>query len=111
MGIPTLSTPLEPLSLAETAIPTMEEQDLINIAITCRPDYHAARWSIAAAGERSNLSRWLFWRADSVLDVRHGTDFTRTGGGLRLDLPIFNRNQGGRLRADWELNAALHTRD
>ena len=66
---------------------------------------------VAAAQERSKLSRWLFWRADSVVDVRHGPDYTRTGTGLRFDLPIFNRNQGGVLRADWELNAAMHARD
>jgi len=111
MGIPTISTPLQPMALADTEIPALEEQNLIDLAITCRPDYHAAQWAIAAAGERSKLSRWLFWRADGVLDVRHGPDFNRTGGGLRFDLPIFNRNQGGRMRADWELNAALHARD
>ena len=111
MGIPTTTTNLQPVALVETVIPAMEEQTLIDIAIACRPDYHAASWAIAAAGERSKLSRWLFWRADSVLDVRHGTGYTYTGGGFRFDLPIFNRNQGGRLRADWELNAALHTRD
>ena len=26
-------------------------------------------------------------------------------------VPIFNRNEGGVIRADWEVNAALHQRD
>ncbi|MEO8269917.1 MAG: TolC family protein, partial [Aureliella sp.] len=67
--------------------------------------------AVAAAEQRSELSRWLFWRVDGVLDVRDGPGYTRTGGGLRFDLPIFNRNQGGILRADWELNGAMHGRD
>jgi cobalt-zinc-cadmium efflux system outer membrane protein len=28
-----------------------------------------------------------------------------------LDIPVLNRNQGGIVRADWEVNAALHQRD
>ena len=111
IGIPTEATPLEPMALDTIQISNLDEDQLIQTALACRPDYHAARWSVAAACERSKLSRWIFWRADSVLDVRHGTDYTRTGTGLRFDLPIFNRNQGGILRADWEVNAAMHTRD
>ena len=111
IGIPTEATPLEPSVLDTIQISNLDEDQLIQTALACRPDYHAARWSVAAACERSKLSRWIFWRADSVLDVRHGTDYTRTGTGLRFDLPIFNRNQGGILRADWEVNAAMHTRD
>ena len=83
----------------------------LETALACRPDYHAARWAVAAASERYHLSRWIFWRTDSVLDVRHGPNYTWTGTGLRFDLPIFNRNQGGILRADWELNGAMHARD
>ncbi len=111
LGIPTVDTPLEPTALETITVPELDERQLIETALACRPDYHAARWAVAAASERSHLSRWIFWRADSVVDVRHGQDYTRTGAGLRFDLPIFNRNQGGILRADWELNASMHTRD
>jgi cobalt-zinc-cadmium efflux system outer membrane protein len=111
MGIPSTPVPLVPRALHPAPIPGMDQQQLIATALACRPDYHAARWSVAAAQERSRLSRWLFWRVDGVLDVRDGPGYTRTGSGLRFDLPIFNRNQGGIIRADWELNAALHNRD
>ena len=111
IGIPTDATPLVPTALVTFKIFDLDEEQLIQTALACRPDYHAARWSVAAACERSKLSRWIFWRADSILDVRHGTDYTRTGTGLRFDLPIFNRNQGGILRADWEVNAAMHAQD
>ncbi len=68
-------------------------------------------WLVAAAQERTELARRQFWRIDGVVDTRTGPDYTRTGTGLRFDLPIFNRNQGGVVRADWELNAATHNRD
>ncbi len=111
IGLPNLDTPLQPKPLETLDMPALDEQQLINTALACRPDYHASKWAVIAASERSKLSRWLFWRADSIVDVRHGTNFTQTGTGLRFDLPIFNRNEGGVLRADWEWNAALHARD
>ncbi len=111
IGLPTLDAPLAPSQLTLPNIPAVDEQSLIAEALACRPDYHAACWAVAAADQRSELSRWLFWRVDGVLDVRDGPGYTHTGGGLRFDLPIFNRNQGGILRADWERNAAQHTRD
>ncbi len=111
LGIPTVDTPLVPTPLETVRAPDLDEQQLIETALACRPDYHAARWAVAAASERSHLSRWVFWRADSILDVRHGPNFNGTGTGLRFDLPIFNRNQGGILRANWELNASMHACD
>lgn len=111
MGLPCLPTPIAPEPLRTPAPMELDECRLLETALACRPDYHAASWQIAAATQRSTLARWLFWRVDGVLDVRTGPDYTRSGTGLRLDLPIFNRNQGGVLRADWELNAAIHNRD
>ncbi len=111
IGLPRLGAPLTPIELSLPNIPTLDEEMLIAEALACRPDYHSAAWAVAAADQRSELSRWLFWRVDGILDVRDGPGYTHTGGGLRLDLPIFNRNQGGILRADWELTAAQHTRD
>lgn len=109
VGLTKLGTPLSPEPMTAPAFLNTDEGMLIAQALACRPDYHAARWAIAAASDRSHLSRFLFWRLDGVLDVRSSP--SRTGGGLRADIPIFNRNQGGILRADWELNAALHNRD
>ena len=92
-------------------LPVQSEEELVLEALACRPDLHAAKWAVAAANERARLSRWLWLRLDGVLDVRNAPTYSHTGPGLRLDVPIFNRNQGGILRADWELNAALHNRD
>ncbi len=111
VGLPFTEIPLQPSRLESLSLPELNEEDLVDTALMCRPDLHGARWAIASASERSKLSRWLFWRVDGVVDTRAGQRFERTGAGLRMDLPIFNRNQGGILRADWELNAAMHARD
>ncbi len=111
IGLPMLNAPLVPLPLQIPDPISIDEAQLIDQALACRPDYHAACWAVAAASQRSHLARWIFLLFDGVLDVRTGFGDVRTGGGLRASLPIFNRNQGGILRADWEVNAAIHARD
>ncbi len=111
IGLPRLEQPLQPGELPGPIVPVQSEEELVQEALACRPDLHSAKWAVAAARQRSSLSRWLWLRLDGVLDVRDGPGYTHTGGGLRFDVPIFNRNQGGILRADWELNAAQHTHD
>ena len=111
IGLPQLGQALIPGELSTPLLPVQSEDELVHEALACRPDLHSAKWAVAAARERTKLSRWLWLRLDGVLDVRDGPGYTRTGSGLRFDVPIFNRNQGGILRADWELNAALHNRD
>jgi outer membrane protein, heavy metal efflux system len=114
IGLPQLEKPLVPGELVAPILPVQTEEELIQEALACRPDLHSAKWAVAAARERSRLSRWLWLRLDGVLDTRHvpeGRGLTFSGPGLRLDIPLFNRNQGGILRADWELNGAMHNRD
>jgi cobalt-zinc-cadmium efflux system outer membrane protein len=112
IGLPLLDDPLTSTPLEVPPTLDFNEAELIAQALACRPDYHSARWAVAAASGRARLSRWLFLRLDAVSDTRSDPLLgTRTGTGLRFDLPIFNRNQGGRLRADWEVNAAMHLRD
>ncbi len=72
-----------------------DESQLLTTALACRPDFNGAQWVVAAAEERCELARRQFWRIDGVVDTRTGPGYTRTGTGLRFDLPIFNRNQGG----------------
>jgi len=114
IGLPQLAQPIVPGELVIPTPPIQTEEELVEEALVCRPDLHSAKWAVAAASERSRLSRWLWLRLDGVLDTRHiseGPGRTFSGPGLRVDIPIFNRNQGGILRADWELNAAMHNRD
>jgi len=111
IGLPRLDSQLMPGNLAEPIVPVQDEEQLVQEALACRPDLHSAKWAVAAARERSKLSRWLWWRIDGIVDPRTGPAFNGVGSGLRFDIPIFNRNQGGILRADWELNAAQHALD
>ncbi|WP_231943811.1 TolC family protein [Aeoliella mucimassa] len=111
MGLPFQDEPLRATELPRPEFGEFDESALVSQALACRPDYHAARWAVAAASQRSDLSRWTFLRLDGMLDVRSNSGSSKTGGGLRIDLPVFNRNQGGIVRADWELNAAMHSRD
>jgi cobalt-zinc-cadmium efflux system outer membrane protein len=72
----------------------------------------AAEWAVASASARSRLSRWLFWRVDAAIDANEeGPKGFEIGPGLRVDIPIFNRNQGGIIRADAELMQAQYNRD
>ncbi len=111
IGIPTTRETFWPEPLNSEQVAGLDEAQLIATALACRPDFNSAQWLVAAAQERCELARRQFWRIDGVVDTRYGADYARTGTGLRFDLPIFNRNQGGILRADWELNAAAHNRD
>ena len=110
IGLTRLPMPLVPLPMESPTMHSLDEQPLIDQALACRPDYNAAKWTVVAASQRSRLARWLFLRMDGIVDVRSDPG-NRTGGGLRLDIPIFNRNEGGVIRADWEINAAMHARD
>lgn len=111
IGLPDFEDSLVSNELPEPTLPVQTQEDLIQEALACRPDLNAAKWAVAAARERSGLSRWLWLRLDAVYDVRELHGRNPNGAGLRFDLPIFNRNQGGVMRADWELNAALHNQD
>lgn len=111
IGLPQLAEPLVPGTIPDPNLPVRSEEELVQEALACRPDLHAAKWAVEAARQRSHLSQWLWLRLDGIVDVRNGQNFTHTGSGVRLDIPIFNRNEGGIMRANWELNAALHNRD
>ena len=98
---------LEPPSTSEFDVVDLTEQ-----AIASRPDLQSADWSVAAAARRTRLSRWLFLRADLAADANgRGQKGFEAGPGIRVDLPILNRNQGGIVRADAEWQAALRGRD
>lgn len=79
---------------------------LVSEALTMRPDLRAAEIAAEAAGERAGLARKQFMNLDAVYDAnRKGQRGSfESGPGLRMTLPIFNRNQGGIAIADaqWE---------
>ena len=84
---------------------------LTQAALESRPDMQSAHWAVATAERRAELSRWLFLRFDGIADANQkGDKGSEAGPGIRVDLPVFNRNQGGVVRANAEWTAAVENR-
>ena len=73
---------------------------LIEIALMSRPDLRAAELAVEAAGEQAKWERKQTYDFIALLDIDEpeGDDLA-TGPGLESELPIFDRNQGGKVRA------------
>jgi cobalt-zinc-cadmium efflux system outer membrane protein len=78
---------------------------LLEIAISNRPDLRAAEIDVETAAERARWqrSRILALLAPALSTKGVGTAGIRTGPGLNMDVPAFNRNQGQISRADAEV--------
>lgn len=112
MGLPPEEDSIAAFLAPPAVIDYPESQPLVEQALVNRPDAHAAQWAVCAAQRRAKLSRWQFLRVDAVIDANaQGTRGYEVGPGIRFDVPIFNRNQGGVRRSDAELTQALHNRD
>jgi cobalt-zinc-cadmium efflux system outer membrane protein len=112
MGIPEYADRLQIVSTPVFSAAEESVQELIDNARSNRPDLQAAQWAVAAAEARLRLSHKVWWRMDGVIDANgSGEKGYEMGPGLRFDIPIFNRNQGGIARATAELEAAKYNRD
>jgi cobalt-zinc-cadmium efflux system outer membrane protein len=81
--------------------------DLLPRALAARPDVRAAEIAVEAAAARLGWERRRVLAFTAVLDANgQGTQDFEAGPGVDVGLPIFNRNQGGRLRAETELQRA-----
>jgi outer membrane protein, heavy metal efflux system len=84
--------------------------ELVKQALAARPDLRAAEIVLEAATQRAGWegSRWLSIAA--MFDANgEGREGFESGPGVLAEIPLFNRNQGGRARADAEIKrAALH---
>jgi len=78
--------------------------ELERIALAMRPDLRAAELAMEAAGERAGLAEAEIFTLSVIADANaKGDKGFEIGPGLALAIPIFNQNQGGRTRADAEL--------
>lgn len=100
-----------PLSLTSVAPPIagpLDADALAHEAIAYRPDMAAAQLAVSAAEARVHLAEVSWFRLLGILDAtsgrRSGHEFSP---GLRLPVPIFNRNEGAICRADAEWRQAL----
>jgi cobalt-zinc-cadmium efflux system outer membrane protein len=112
MGLPPDWEHLQAVFDKPPEVAAVDPGALIIEALSIRPDAVAAQWAVAAAAERAEVARKAFLRIDAVADANgQGLKGFEVGPGLRFDIPIFNRNQGGRMRADAEWQQALYNRD
>jgi cobalt-zinc-cadmium efflux system outer membrane protein len=88
--------------------PARTLDELIKQAFDARPELKAGELAIEAAGARAK------WERSRILSVstlakeygRSGSGRFEQGPGLQIELPIFNRNQGGISRAEAEVERA-----
>lgn len=109
MSLGTWQVALQPLADdPQLNVSNLELQTLIDEATSCRPDLRAASFAVEAAKKRADVSRWQWLRFDVVADANSGgAGNSNFGPGFRFDIPIFDRNQGGVLTADWSVTQAV----
>ena len=80
---------------------------LLEDALASRPDVRAAELAVEAAGRRLGWEESRVLALSAVLDANgNGDEGFELGPGVEVGLPIFDRNQAGRARAEAELQRA-----
>lgn len=89
--------------------PPAEEKDLVDAALSSRPDLRAAEMAIEAAGKHAGWerSRILAFVAPLLSTKGVGTSGIKSGPGVSVEIPLFNRNQGSISRAEAEVEQAV----
>ncbi len=81
--------------------------ELIEQALDARPELKAGRLAIEAAGRRAKWERSRILAVSAIAkEYGRGTNGWEQGPGAQIELPIFNRNQGGISRAEVEIERA-----
>jgi outer membrane protein, heavy metal efflux system len=94
-------------SAAYDAAPCAVDEARVKDALASRPDVRAAELGIEAATSRARWERPRVLTLIGLLDANgEGTEGFEIGPGVTVDVPLFNRNQGGVARADLEIERA-----
>lgn len=83
---------------------SLEQLYLTETALLSRPDLWAAQYAICAAAKQAELAKWDFLSVTGIISVKRNN--ADVGPGLAVTLPIFNRNEGTKLRTAWALKKA-----
>ena len=97
------------LTAAQATLPSNIPNDLVDAAYSARPDLRAAELQIEANAYRAKWQRSrIFNLVMPMLSIKEtGSPLqARSGPGLQMDLPLFNKNQGLIARADAEVTQA-----
>ncbi len=112
LGLGPLRCTLRLSPLPEPACLEFSPNALAEEAMRDRPDAQATGEAIAAAEARLRFARLGWVRLLGILDAtagrRTGHEF---GPALRFTVPVFNWNQGGISRAEFELERAIRNRE
>ncbi|MBL7187664.1 MAG: TolC family protein [Phycisphaerae bacterium] len=85
----------------------MSVDELLETALAARPDLRAAELKIEAAGKRLGWEQSKIYNLIAVIDAKdEGEDSLTVGPGLAVEIPVFNQNNGGIVRARAELEQA-----
>jgi cobalt-zinc-cadmium efflux system outer membrane protein len=86
----------------------VDSDGLVEAALASRPDVRAAELAVEGAAARLGWERSRVLSVTAVLDANgpKGNQSLEAGPGLDLGVPLFDRNQGGRLRATTEFQRA-----
>ena len=108
LGLDRVPEQLQPsVSRAYDAPPCPVDERRLQEALASRPDVRAAELTIEAATARARWERSRVLALIGVLDANgRGTEGFEMGPGVNVDIPIFNRNQGGSARATVEIERA-----
>ena len=81
--------------------------ELVKQALDARPEVKAGELAIEAAGARAKWERSRILAVSAIAkEYGRGTNGFEQGPGLQIELPVFNRNQGGISRAEAEIERA-----
>ncbi len=109
LGIAMLDTTLVPVAEEPPQSFALDAETLVSEALMIRPDALAAHIAVQAAEHRVALARKSFLRIDAAVDGNNGgAGPSNVGPGVRLEIPVFNRNQGLVLRSEWSVDQASH---
>jgi len=111
LGLLGLTEPVTLISMdqdeqSEATMPMLES--LLEIAMASRPDLRAAEIAVESAAESADWERQAIYEFVALLDYGQvrGQSGADTGPGFEFALPLFDRNQGGRQRAEARIEEA-----
>jgi cobalt-zinc-cadmium efflux system outer membrane protein len=108
LGLDQAPTELQPqLSAAYDLQPCPVDDNRVKDALASRPDVRAAELAIESAAARARWERSRAFTLIGLLDANgEGREGFEIGPGVNVDIPVFNRNQGGTARATVEIERA-----
>ena len=108
LGLDQAPTELQPqLSAAYDMQPCPVDDNRVKDALASRPDVRAAELAIESAAARARWERSRAFTLIGLLDANgEGREGFEIGPGVNVDIPVFNRNQGGAARATVEIERA-----